>query len=57
MAKPRPLVDVTCPQHPHRPLPDECVMCYTSLQVSLYFHNLGRCIPQVCVYPHALQAA
>jgi hypothetical protein len=56
MAEPKPLVDVTCPQHPHRPQED-CVPCFVSVHVSLYFHNLGRCIPQVCVYPHALQEA
>ncbi len=56
MARPRPLADVTCPQHPHQPV-DDCVVCYTSMQVSLYFHNLGRCIERVCIYPHALQAA
>jgi len=56
VAAPKPLADVTCPQHPRQPVGD-CVICYTSLQVSLYFHELARCIPELCAYPHALQEA
>lgn len=52
MAKPAPLVSVRCPLH-RRKADEGCTICYTSAQVSLYFHNLGRCIPRLCGWTHA----
>lgn len=52
MAKPAPLVSIRCPLH-KKGADEGCTLCYTSEQVSLYFHNLGRCIPRLCIWRHA----
>jgi hypothetical protein len=51
MAKPAPLVSIRCPLH-RKKADENCTLCYTSAQVSLYFHNLGRCIPALCGWRH-----
>ena len=51
MAKPVSLVSVLCPQHRRRPDRD-CTVCFTAADVSGYFHNEDRCIPDLCIHPH-----
>jgi hypothetical protein len=51
MARPAPLVSVSCPEHKQRSQ-ESCRLCFTSVQVSLYFHNAGRCIPRLCGWMH-----
>lgn len=46
------LVHVACATHPGDP-DDSCPACETSEQVSLWFHNDGRCIGKLCRWPHA----
>lgn len=50
LAAPRPLVSVRCPAH--RKLDESCQLCLAAGDVSLYFHNNGRCIPARCYWPH-----
>lgn len=45
-------VSVRCPGHPDHP-DDDCPACETSSQVSLFFHNDGRCVEKLCRWPHA----
>lgn len=51
-AWPVPNVSVRCPSHGGHP-DDDCPGCETSEQVSLFFHNDGRCIGKLCPWPHA----
>lgn len=46
------LVHVACAEHYRKP-DDDCRNCETSLQVSLFFHNDGRCIEALCGWQHA----
>lgn len=45
-------VHAACASHGDRP-DDQCRACDTSEQVSLFFHNDGRCIEKLCRWPHA----
>lgn len=51
MAEPPPRVHVACRFHP-RSYDELCRYCDTAAQVSLHFHNDGRCIPLLCGWPH-----
>jgi hypothetical protein len=44
-------VDVICPAHDKED--PACRVCDIASQVSLFFHNDGRCIEALCRYPHA----
>jgi hypothetical protein len=52
MARPAPLVSVSCPEHKRQPV-QICRLCDTAMQVSLHFHNIGRCISKHCLWAHA----
>jgi hypothetical protein len=45
-------VHVACATHYRKP-EDDCRACDVSLQVSLGFHNEGRCIEALCGWLHA----
>jgi hypothetical protein len=52
VASPVSLVNASCPEHKREP-DESCPACVTSAEVSLHFHNAGRCIPALCPYPHS----
>jgi hypothetical protein len=45
-------VHAACADHGDDP-DDRCPACDTSEQVSLFFHNDGRCIAKLCRWAHA----
>lgn len=50
LASPAPSVSVLCGHHDQPRY--GCLACVTASQVSLYFHNLNRCIPRLCGWMH-----